>query len=121
MVVIQAVANEDEWEFLPVQLRNYVSRSQMPCHLILAIEQLKLEGDTCHRHVAQPVFLVMSRGAQGHLVPAFALATEEFRNALHKSGKEATMLEAQALLEPYMRILYAGIAHAASAAPEAVA
>lgn len=118
MVVIQALNNEEEWEFLPVQLRNYVSRAQMPCHLVLAIEQLTLEGDTCHRHATQPVFVVLSRDAQEGLVPAIALATEEYRSALHRLGKEVTMAEAQALLEPYMRILYAGITHVAGVAAE---
>jgi len=120
MVLIQAVKDEDEWEVLPVQLRNYVSRSQIPCHLVLAIEQLKLDGDTCHRHVVQPVFVVLSRDAHGDLIPAFALATEVFRGSLNRLGKESTMFEAQALLEPYMRILYAGIAHLSVMAVEGV-
>lgn len=120
MVLIQVVNDESDWEALPLQLRNYVSRAQMPCHLVLPIEQLTLDGDTCHRHAVQPVFLVMSRDPKDGLVPAVALASDTFRSALKQHGEEVVLREAHAVLDPYSRVLYAGIAHEAISAPEGV-
>src|ERR1035437_4785624 len=46
MVIVKSVRDDDEWNELPIFMQNFVNRAQMPCHLVAAVEQMDLEGDT---------------------------------------------------------------------------
>ena len=106
-ILLKSVANEDDWYELPVQLQNFVATRHFPCHLLVAVEQMEISNDNQFRHCAMPVLVVITRQV-GSLKPEFFIVTSELRKT-YKDDALAAQKAADAFMEPYMRILMAGI------------
>lgn len=104
-VLAKSVASADEWEELPIHLQNFVAEKHFPCHLLVLIEQMTLEGDAQHRHYAEPIFVRLQRRPDGRLESGVAFGTAELR----KTDPDQAVREALAHIQPFMSIVFAAI------------
>lgn len=104
LVLLTRVANADDWEALPIQLQNYVAQDHMPCHIMLAVQQMKIEDDVRHRHYVLPVFCILSANGGGGLMSYYAFIQREHRERVLKEPDEMKA-GAAAMLEPYLRLV----------------
>ena len=104
LVLLTRVDDADDWAALPIQLQNYVAEEQMPCHIMLATQQMELDGDGRYRHYVLPVFAVLSSDGFGGLSSFYAFVQREHRDQVIKNADEMKN-GAAATLEPYLRLV----------------
>lgn len=106
LALLIRVVDADDWSGLPIQLQNYVAEEQMPCHVVLCVQQMRLEGDVQHRHFVLPVFAVLCSDGAGGLNSVFAFAQLEHRKQV-QADPAGMRHAAAATLEPYLRLVAA--------------
>jgi len=101
-VLMKRVLHADEWESLPVHFQNFVKADHLPVCLMVAVQQQQIEGDTCHRHYALPVFALMTVRASGRLDSEYCFSDAQLR--AQAGGARALDAEAAQAMEPYLRL-----------------
>lgn len=100
-ILVKSVADASEWQELPLHLQNFVGEKSFPCHLLVFVEQLALDGDVQHRHYVESVFVILKHLDDGRLQSDTVFGNESLR----KGDPEQTKREALAHIAPYLRIV----------------